>query len=426
MLKGGFLGHGVLEMRLGIIDYQFPRGGVERFIEGILNNLPEDEVDITVISFDYALEGYRDLAKRLNRPITVTEHSPLVHRMAAQIGRETTFSWVRNFEVPADHWKDIDLAWFPAVQRHVIRRDCLARTVATFHDAIPVEFGDYMADRRDAVARTGQLYLKALDDFMTRRLMGSLAKVVVDARRTADYLARAYGPLPRQPDVVYPSTAHMREILPEPIERLGLPERFIMFPANISPHKNHECLLIALAKVKAEAPGHFLPLVLSGSSTLGIALGGDYRADALQSLVARLGLEIGRDLHLLGTVSDGQYRAALERASGLVFPTLMEGYGFPPVEAAMLGVPVVCSDIEIERETLGRLDIPSLWFDATSVDDTARALIELGRDREALASRAAAAAASIRDDSWNDVGQRYREIFRQQAELAAFHEKYGA
>lgn len=413
-------------MRLGIIDYQFPRGGVERFIEGVLNNLPEQEIDICVFSAEYALEGYRDLAKRVDRPIRLIEHKPLVHRVAAQIGKDSTFAWVQNFEVPREHWTDIDLAWFPAVQRHVIRRDCLARTVATFHDANLVECGDYMAERRDPVGRVGQLYLMALDDFMTRRLMGSLAKVVVDAARTRDYLARTYGPLPREPDVVYPSTRHVLDIEPAPVDRLGLPERYMMYPANISPHKNHEALLVALAKVKAEAPRHFLPLVLSGSSTLGIALGGEYRADRLQSLVARLGLDIGKDLHLIGTVSDGQYRAALGRATALVFPTLAEGYGFPPVEAAMLGVPVACSDIEVMRENLDRLGIPALWFDARSVDDMARVLAELGRDADGLKLRAEQAAARIQDDSWNDVGRRYREIFRRQAEFAAFQEKYGA
>jgi hypothetical protein len=86
---------------------------------------------------------------------------------------------------------------------------------------------------------------------------------------------------------------------------------------------------------------------------------------------------------------------------------------------------VVCSDIGIVKETLARLDIPSLWFDARSVDDTARALIEFGRDQPALAARAREAAKNIHDDSWNDVGRRYRELFRQQAEFAAFHEKYG-
>jgi len=411
-------------MRLGIIDYQFPRGGVERFIEGVLNNLPEEEVEIAVFSTGYAFEGYKSLAKRLNRPVTLTERAPLVHRMAAQIGNSTEFSWAQNFEVSADHWDAIDLAWFPAVQRHVIRRDCLARTVATFHDANCVEFGQYMADRRDPVGRVGQLYLMALDDYMTRRLVGSLAKVVVDAGRTRNYLAETYGPLPREPEVVYPSTRHVLDIVPDPIERLDLPERFLIFPANLSPHKNHDALLVALAKVKAEAPEHFLPLVLSGSATLGIALGGEYRSDRLRALVANLGLEIGKDLYPLGTVSDGQYRAVLGKASGLVFPTLMEGYGFPPIEAALLGVPVVCSDIEIVQETLGRLNIPSLWFDATSVDDIARALIEFGRDWPALAKRARDAAGHIQDDSWNDVGRRYREIFRGQAEFAAFHEKY--
>ncbi|MDE3081533.1 MAG: glycosyltransferase, partial [Paracoccaceae bacterium] len=34
-------------------------------------------------------------------------------------------------------------------------------------------------------------------------------------------------------------------------------------------------------------------------------------------------------------------------------PSLAEGYGLPPLEAAALGVPVVCNDLPIYRETLG-------------------------------------------------------------------------
>jgi len=92
----------------------------------------------------------------------------------------------------------------------------------------------------------------------------------------------------------------------------------------------------------------------------------------------------------------------------------------------MLGVPVACSDIEVMKENLHRLSIPAVWFDARSVDDMARALAELGRDADKLKQQAVRAAAEIRDESWNDVGRRYREIFRQQAEFAAFQERYGA
>ena len=53
-------------------------------------------------------------------------------------------------------------------------------------------------------------------------------------------------------------------------------------------------------------------------------------------------------------LSDGAAAALVAGAEALLFPTLAEGYGFPPHEALALGTPVVCSDLDVLRETLGQ------------------------------------------------------------------------
>lgn len=61
-------------------------------------------------------------------------------------------------------------------------------------------------------------------------------------------------------------------------------------------------------------------------------------------------------IHELPGLTDGQVAALLQGSAGLLFPSLAEGYGLPPVEAAALGVPVLLNDLPIYREVLG--DIP--------------------------------------------------------------------
>lgn len=53
------------------------------------------------------------------------------------------------------------------------------------------------------------------------------------------------------------------------------------------------------------------------------------------------------------SLTDGQVRTLLTGAHGLLFPTLAEGFGYPALEAARLGVLPICSDLPVLREILG-------------------------------------------------------------------------
>lgn len=412
-------------MKLGVIDYQFPRGGAERFLLGVFDSLPPD-VEVTVISAGNALAGYRDLIAQSRRPIGLVEKPVLMHQSAAVADDQAVLSGPQIFDVPAELWQDLDLVWFPWVNRHLIPRQCFTRTVATIHDMIIVELGEFMAEKREAVGRVGHFYSMAMEDMLVRRLMGSLAKVMVDAERTSDHLAKTYGPLSRRPEVVPLSTEHMRAIVPAPVDDLGLPERFALYPANYSSHKNHEALFVALAQVKASRPDAFMPLVLTGGSTPNIASGADYRGAYLKALLEHLKLEIGKDVIILGVIDDGRFRSVLSRAAGLVFPTLLEGFGFPPLEAGLMGIPVACSDIEVMRENMARVKVPALWFRPGAPDEIAAALIRLATDAPALRAAAAEAAAAFEDLTWADVGARYLRAFRDQIMLASMYDGKGA
>ena len=77
----------------------------------------------------------------------------------------------------------------------------------------------------------------------------------------------------------------------------------------------------------------------------------------------RPGSELGPESHVGNFVETkktklgrGAKAALLAGARALLFPSVDEGYGFPPLEALALGTPAVCAPLEVFRETLG--DVP--------------------------------------------------------------------
>ncbi len=108
-------------------------------------------------------------------------------------------------------------------------------------------------------------------------------------------------------------------------------EPFLLYPARPWPHKNHARLFDAFARVRADRPE--LRLVLTGV--------GHDPARLPEGVEAR------------GGVSVDELVALYRRAAALVFPSLYEGFGLPPVEAMACGCPVAASNAGSLPEVVG-------------------------------------------------------------------------
>ncbi|MFL5963556.1 MAG: glycosyltransferase family 4 protein [Gaiellaceae bacterium] len=107
-------------------------------------------------------------------------------------------------------------------------------------------------------------------------------------------------------------------------------EEFLLYPARRWPHKNHERLLEAFAMLRRDRPR--LRLVLTG---------GGHPSRAPEGVEVR------------GNVSMEELVDLYRRAAALVFPSLYEGFGQPPLEAMACGCPVACSDAASLPEIVG-------------------------------------------------------------------------
>jgi len=95
----------------------------------------------------------------------------------------------------------------------------------------------------------------------------------------------------------------------------------------------------------------------------------------LEELVSELG--IAGDVEFTGFVSDAQLAELYCGATALVFPSLWEGFGLPPLEAMASGCPVITSNVASLPEVCGEA---VEYVDPTSVDSIRRAMERVIRE----------------------------------------------
>jgi glycosyltransferase involved in cell wall biosynthesis len=161
--------------------------------------------------------------------------------------------------------------------------------------------------------------------------------------------------------------------------------RFLVYPARAWPHKNHARLFAAFAELRSLHPD--LELVLTA-----------YEG------------RVPPGTRSLGHVSRDELVRLYQTASGLVFPSLYEGFGQPPLEAMACGCPVASSNAASLPEVCG--DAARL-FDPTSVEDIVGAVEEILASPDEWSARGIARAAEF---SWDATARAHDAVY---AELAA-------
>jgi glycosyltransferase involved in cell wall biosynthesis len=97
---------------------------------------------------------------------------------------------------------------------------------------------------------------------------------------------------------------------------------------------------------------------------------------------------------------DGAVAALLQGARALLFPSLAEGYGLPPIEAMALGVPVLCAPLTVYHETMG--DYP-VYLDPSDSYPWLETIIRMGRTEGKRGAHAGGMAIPTWADHFNRV-----------------------
>jgi len=221
----------------------------------------------------------------------------------------------------------IDVLHVPSYRRMLAGGPC-AR-VATIHDLAPFHVrGKYDAAR--------MFYGRVI----VKRLARRQDEIITISTNTANDVEGFFGiPVQRQ-NVIFNGIDHGRfkpgsreSAKTDAAARWKLDAPFFLFVSRLEhPGKNHVRLIEAFNQFKAATKSSWL-LALGGSDWHGAEV---IRAAAAQSPYAK-------DIRFLGFVDDVALPNLYRAADTMVYPSLFEGFGLPPIEAMACGCPVLSS-----------------------------------------------------------------------------------
>ena len=188
---------------------------------------------------------------------------------------------------------------------------------------------------------------------------------------------------------------------------VGVDERFVFLAVGgIEPRKGSVFLLEAMAALAGRLDPAPAVVVVGGHSFQDYT---QYREDAL-AMLPGLGLQLGRDVILAGTVTDERLHELYRSADALVFPSVKEGWGLAVLEAMTADLPVVASDIAVLREYLVDHE-NALLTRAGDVDSLAAGMEELIRDADLRSALASGGRALVPAYSWERAATEHEQLY---------------
>jgi glycosyltransferase involved in cell wall biosynthesis len=291
----------------------------------------------------------------------------------------------------------IDVVHIPSYRRMLYFAPCAL--VATIHDLAQFHVAHKYDWARMAYGRV-----------IARRLAARQDDIIAISQSTARDIERFFHVKPDRIHVIYNGVDQERfapadhpQAKVEVAKRWSLGRPFFLYVSRVEhPLKNHARLIDAFNQFRAVSSVEW-DLAFVGSDWHG--------ADVIHAMAQQSPYR--RDIRFLGFVEDAALPILYLAADAMVYPSLFEGFGMPPIEAMSCGCPVLSSRRGSLDEVLGN---SAGIFDPERVDEIVEALKRVAGDfqwREALRD---AGLRNARRFSWRESAARVLDVYEQAVE----------
>ncbi|MFS2112678.1 glycosyltransferase family 4 protein [Herbaspirillum frisingense] len=259
-----------------------------------------------------------------------------------------------------------------------------SNTVVMIHDVIPLmfpkQFGDVIAEWKNRF----------------KAIAAQAGHIVTISESSAQEISR-FLEVPREKiTAIYNGVTQLPA--GDPAEAaVTLPAHpYVVFFGAYGPHKNMDIVLQALARDE-----------ISGVDLVAI---GDNKNRTVLRKVEALGL--ASRVHFMGKLNDAQAGHVLTCSKGLVFPSLYEGFGLPPMEAALLGVPSICSNRPAMNETMADV---ALFVEPDDVQGWSNAIHRLVSEAGLGSELGQAARSRVLSFTWDAAARKLLDVLTRSA-----------
>lgn len=264
---------------------------------------------------------------------------------------------------------------------------CPVRDVVIVHDLIPFYYDKhypgvlnrlqnaYVMLRMKSSIRTADKII-TISDYSRKDILG----IVPRAEKKVHVILHGY-------------ETHNRDI-----EKLSdAPEKYFFGITSGLPHKNAVGLLKAYARY-CELTTEPYELVVAGLSDLSIAE---------QKPEFSIPESVKKRIHCNKFMDDKRFYSLFAHSRGLVFLSLIEGFGLPPLEAMELGVPVICSNAASLPEVVNGAGI---MVDPENTDMAAEAMKRISEEPELSEELIFKGYENLKNFSWEERIEEYIKV----------------
>jgi glycosyltransferase involved in cell wall biosynthesis len=298
--------------------------------------------------------------------------------------------WEHLFFLTSQQPQKVDVVHFPIGGGVVGYRGTF---VLTIHDLIRYSHKEFVSLPRHLMWR---LWCKAN--------LGRAARIIVVSEHVKRDIMHQF-PVPSEHiQVVYLSASKRFEwcaSTPEFKDKYRLPDHYVLVVAATSPNKNIRRAIDAVTLAREQYSLDHQLIVAGMRGADDAALKAYVNSNKLQHVV-----------RFLGYVDDTDLPQLYANAELFLWPSIMEGFGLPPLEAMRCGIPVVASNTSCIPEILG--DAP-IWVNPMSVESIAQGMATALLDKTARDNAIARGTLRAKQFSWEKMASDTARVYREAA-----------